>query len=206
MINYISSWAKQIIIAIIISSIIEMILPNGNNSKYIKMILGIFILFTIISPCINTTYLNKLDINNIEKKIYDYTENGFNDNALNQTSMDERLEELYIEEMKKDIKQNLNKEGYEVISCKVDAVLFNDEKKGINNISVVISQNDNEKKEDSKSNIGSIEKININVGLERFLNSEKNEETATSEKIEKVKDIISNSYEIEKNLINVVIK
>lgn len=52
MINNISSWAEQVIIAMIIATIIEMILPKGNSKKYIKMIIGIYILYTIISPVI----------------------------------------------------------------------------------------------------------------------------------------------------------
>ena len=41
MINNISSWAEQVIIAMIIATIIEMILPKGNSKKYIKMVIGI---------------------------------------------------------------------------------------------------------------------------------------------------------------------
>ena len=52
MIKYISSWAEGIIVAVIIASIIEMILPKGNTEKYIKTVIGIYILYTIISPVI----------------------------------------------------------------------------------------------------------------------------------------------------------
>lgn len=52
MISNISSWAEQIIIAVIIATILEMVLPNGNSKKYIKTVIGIYILYTIISPVI----------------------------------------------------------------------------------------------------------------------------------------------------------
>lgn len=52
MINNISSWAEQIIIAVIIATILEMILPKGNSKKYIKTVIGIYILYVIISPVI----------------------------------------------------------------------------------------------------------------------------------------------------------
>ena len=48
-----SSWAKSIILAVIVSTIIQMILPEGNNKKYIKTVIGLYILFTIISPIIS---------------------------------------------------------------------------------------------------------------------------------------------------------
>lgn len=53
MINNISSWAEQLIIAVIIATILEIILPKGNSKKYIKTIIGIYILYTIISPVLN---------------------------------------------------------------------------------------------------------------------------------------------------------
>ena len=37
MIEWITNWAQGIIIAVIIATIIEMILPNGSCKKYIKV-------------------------------------------------------------------------------------------------------------------------------------------------------------------------
>ena len=54
MINWISNWAQGIIVAVIIGTIIEMVLPEGNCKKYVKVVIGIYILFSIISPDINT--------------------------------------------------------------------------------------------------------------------------------------------------------
>ena len=53
MISFISKWAEQIIIAVIVATIIELILPNSKNKKYIQMVIGVYILFTIISPIIS---------------------------------------------------------------------------------------------------------------------------------------------------------
>ena len=47
MVNWISSWAQGIVIAVIISTIIEMILPNGNIKKYVKTVIGVYIVFAI---------------------------------------------------------------------------------------------------------------------------------------------------------------
>lgn len=46
MINFISNWAEQVIVAVIIGTILEMILPKGNTQKYIKTIIR----------CIHTIY------------------------------------------------------------------------------------------------------------------------------------------------------
>ena len=65
MIDWISSWANSVIIAVIIATIIEMILPNGNNKKYIKTVIGIFILFSIIAPVISKISDNDFDLKNV---------------------------------------------------------------------------------------------------------------------------------------------
>ena len=53
MVEWISNWAESIIVAVIIATIIEMILPEGNSKKYIKVVIGVYVLFTIITPVIN---------------------------------------------------------------------------------------------------------------------------------------------------------
>ena len=60
MINFLSSWVKNLALALIIVSILEMILPNNKTKKYVKMIMGLYILFSIISPFIENS--NKLNI------------------------------------------------------------------------------------------------------------------------------------------------
>lgn len=68
MISFISSWAEQIIVAVIIATIIEMILPNGNSKKYIKVVIGIYVLFTILSPILGK--ITNIDFNNIDYDKY----------------------------------------------------------------------------------------------------------------------------------------
>ena len=48
MINFLSSWAEQIVLAVIIATIIELILPDSKNKKYIQMVIGVYILFNIM--------------------------------------------------------------------------------------------------------------------------------------------------------------
>lgn len=72
MINFLSKWIEGIAIAVIVSSIFEMILPDGNIKKYIKIVLGVYIIFSIISPFVNSKELYNL---NISKEIDTYSNN-----------------------------------------------------------------------------------------------------------------------------------
>ena len=65
LIDFISMWAKQIVVAVIIATVIEMLIPNGSSKKYIKTIIGIFVLFNIITPIINKFSNGSIDINSI---------------------------------------------------------------------------------------------------------------------------------------------
>ena len=52
MIENLSSWAKGITLAVIVVSILEMLLPNNRTKKYIRMVLGVYVIFNIVSPLI----------------------------------------------------------------------------------------------------------------------------------------------------------
>ena len=49
MINVINRWMKQIIFAVVITIIIEMLVPEGKNKKYIKMITNIYNFYNCFS-------------------------------------------------------------------------------------------------------------------------------------------------------------
>ncbi len=122
MINFLSTWAEQIVLAVVISTIIELILPNNKNKKYIQMILGIYILFNIISPIIKNKEV--ISIEDYTKITSDIEENT----TIDQSSMDKRLEIIYLNELENDIKNKFSSNGIKVIECKVDAELNTNKK------------------------------------------------------------------------------
>ena len=65
MISNISKWAGSIVIAVIIVTILEMLLPDGKNKKYIKTVMGVYILFTVISPIVKGVSRNNIDIESL---------------------------------------------------------------------------------------------------------------------------------------------
>lgn len=64
MIKFLSSWAKGLGVAIVVVSILEMLLPNNKTKKYVRMVMGIYIIFNIISPLVqNRNLFNTNEIN-----------------------------------------------------------------------------------------------------------------------------------------------
>ena len=133
MMNFLSSWAEQIVLAVIIATIIELILPNSKNKKYIQMVIGIYIMFNIISPIIKNKDILSVEEINIEN----YTTNS--EYVIDQSSMDKRLEKIYLEELEENVTTKFEDAGYTVSKCEIGAELDTTQKNaGIHNISVKI--------------------------------------------------------------------
>ncbi len=140
MINFLSSWAEQVILAVIIATILELILPNSKNKKYVQMVIGVYVLFNIISPIIKNK--EKLVFSEIDLDKYITTST-----KVEQSSMDARLEKIYLDELKNNIKSKFKNAGIEIIKCTIDAELDTTKKNaGIHSIDVKVKNVDDEKK------------------------------------------------------------
>lgn len=141
MINFMSSWAEQIVLAVVVATIIELILPKNKNKKYIQMVIGIYVLFNIISPIIknkNDFSIEKYSIENYETK---------SQYEVDQSSMDARLEKIYLDELEKTVISKFEENGFEVTKCTIDAVLDTTKKNaGIHSITVKVKTSADEGK------------------------------------------------------------
>ena len=200
MIENLSSWAKGITLAVIVVSILEMLLPNNKTKKYIKMVMGVFILFNIISPFINAKDLKNLNEIDASKYV-----NENNKNYVDQKSMDERLEELYIEEIEKDIIKKVEKKGYKVSMCKVDAkITKNEEETGITKIKLKVEKTGEVKQEENSSienqivtQVQKIKKVNTKK-------IEEDKETSLEKSdIQNLKQFLIEEYEVNEKCLEI---
>ncbi|MCI8761039.1 MAG: stage III sporulation protein AF [Clostridia bacterium] len=197
MIEFMSSWVKGLGLAIVIVSILEMLLPNNKTKKYIRMVMGIYVLFTIISPFIN----NQKILESSQLNLEDYTSTQTS-TTLDQRSMDERIQDLYIQELEKDIVKKLKEKGYLVTSCKVKAKISDkEEETQITKIKVKVqklleSENETQKQENLENKVVTeIQKIKpVNTTIKQEKNTQANE---TEEKKEEDKDTKVNRTDIQ---------
>ena len=119
MILKIRAWCEGIIIAIIISIIIEMLLPEGKNKKYVKVVIGIYVMFVVLNPI--------LEILNYDIKFEDFF--GFEEVPVS-TSLDSNMRDVYVIGIQESIKQEIEEMGYIVksVSINVDSNYENIEK------------------------------------------------------------------------------
>ena len=199
MIDFLREWIEQIAVAVIIASIFEMILPDGKTKKYIKMILGVFIVFNMISPFVNGSTLYNFDVNDI-------VGNYMGEIKVNDTesSIDNKVEELYIEELERDIVKNIEEQGYIVDSCDIEAVVYSDkDEAGISKINItILSKNDNGTEESEHLEVSDIEEVEIEVNIDNTTKNQENN-SITEKDIKKLKKHLSDYYEIDKDIINI---
>ena len=103
--NFIREWLKDIVVLFVIISLVELIIPKGNMKKYVDFIIGIIIVFTVISPF---TKLINFDIN-LDEKIETFS----NDITMKEdvvSTQNEQIEEIFktnlSSEIKKIVKEN----------------------------------------------------------------------------------------------------
>lgn len=190
MVEFLNDWIEQIAIAVIIVSLFEMILPNGNIKKYVKIILGFFIVFNIISPFVNKNIYKDFNVDNI---LDDYISDN---SVLTSANTQNDLNQMYIDSFEKDIKKEVQNQGYDIKDCVVEAV-FDDKKGDIGIEKIIIILNSKNVNKTSNSSIEMVDQVNIQIGnylSDVSLNNKNNE-------YEDLRNYISDFYEIDKNII-----
>ena len=197
MVKFINSWAQGIILGVIIGAIIEIILPEGNNKKFVKTVIGVYILFTIVHPLINAVSNKSINlnsiINNTTKEMEKHTGN------IITIETNSYIEDTYINNLKENIKQIIKEKGYEVEEINLYIETANKERYGqINTIVMKVTKSD-EKQETSEVN--KIEKIDINISNKIHRNEENNQ--ISEDEINNLKQYLYNTYSVEIERIHI---
>lgn len=207
MVSFLSTWAEQIIVAVIIATIIEMILPNGNNKKYIKAVIGVYILFTIISPIL--AKITNIDLDKIDYEKYFKEMDTYQTISQSLTkNNDKSIEEIYENNIKQDMELKLKEQGYIVQNIDLNIEFINELNYGkINsiNLSVYKTKESEETSENTKTNtiiVNKIEKVTIGNTTQNSTKNSIKENLKESEKNE-IKKYISSVYEVNKKNIKV---
>lgn len=215
MINDITKWASGIIIAVIIATIIEMILPEGSSKKYIKVVIGVYILFTIISPVVSKFTGKSIavsDIIDLNQYISDFKEKEKIQNSLQEDSS-ANIRDIYIGNLKSDIQNKLKIKGYNTTKIELDVGY--DDNYTLNKISLTVAKikekENSENKEENNINgtvISSVNDININVSNQNINNnvqdnaySNNTKSNLSSSDKKKIKEYLSEVYEINERSI-----
>ena len=202
--TFISSWTQGIIVSVIIATIIEMLLPKNGNGKYVKVVIGVFVLFSIVSPIISKIRGDNNDVIEFDS----YLEKAETSNVqATSVSMDNEnaIKSMYEENLKVDIKSKINQKGYTVGEIQLD--ILNDTQYTLNKIDIKITgkneaTSSNENTQKATTIIENIENVKINLGGSAKDNGKQEEQSVISESEKrKLKEYISSVYEVNENNI-----
>lgn len=203
--DFLNSWLQGIIVSVIVATIIEMILPNGNTKKYVKVVLGIYVVFNIITPIINQFTNSSFELSsiiNIEeytKKMETYEVSSNNIDKSNE----ENIKQIYISNLKNDITAKLEEKEYLVKSIKLE--IENDETYKIKNIELSVSKKETkeEQKTENKVVINEIEKVEIQVSEQKKNETKEEKSNLTENEKQEIKKYLSSVYEIQEKQITI---
>lgn len=214
MIEWISNWAGGIVVAVIIGTVIEMILPSGNSKKYIKVVIGIYVLFTIVSPVITKFTGETIEVSDI-LDLDKYVEEAEDVAIQNNIQSNNQIMEVYSSGIKEDLKAKIEAKGYMVNS--IDIGIANDESYSITDITIdvekeekvdgneIVENEENTGEADSTNKVEQIENVNkVEISIaDDSTNSNKNsnEDSLSNSEKKELKEYLSSVYEVNKNNI-----
>ena len=181
MINSVSNYVEAIVILIIAITIIELILPNNKNKKYVMFVSSIVIMLSVINPIIKLLN-SELDISKevveIQNEIKEYENSSYTNYNLK-----DNIYNTYVEKLEKNMIERLEDMGYKILETKINV-----DDETYNPISIEMNV---------KYSDGYIQPIVIDV----FENNSTNE--IYDKDINKIKEMLAYNYGVDKNQIKI---
>lgn len=194
-----------------------MILPEGNSKKYIKVVIGIYVLFTIVSPVITKLSGKEikvseiLDLNEYIQEVEASSkmkESVENENAGNITS-------IYVNGIKEDMKAKIEAKGYVVNNIELRIGNYDTYEIAEVKLDIVTNKNSYQENDSNKTNeveqVQQVEKVKVDI-LNNEIEEEKQEEQESSRNQEnklnitqkqEIKEYLSSTYGISMNNISI---
>ena len=195
-ISFINSWLKDIVVLFILISIAELIMPKGNLKKYIRLVIGLLIIYTIISPFAR---LFRLDFS-LDKVVFNYAKpETFNSIDLEDfyLKQEKQIEKIYLDKIIEDLKVLIESDtDYELVDGDITILKDEDNYGEIDYWTLYLKENKGNKDSDT-IHIEKIGTIKVNLNLDKEYTEDEDDES--------IKLLISNSYGIEKDKISIKI-
>ncbi len=184
--QFIYSWASGLIVAVIIATIIELVLPENKNKKYIKMVSGVFILFTIISPIVVKFNGNvDLDIDKYTNMLV--TENVIEVQETASIVTEQNIIKVYRDNLTRNIRTGIENLNYVVNSIELEI----DENKNYGDIRKIYLDVENIEL------VPEIKVENVEIDVSNSISSEENSEKNLNENDKAIiKEFLNKNYRI----------
>lgn len=147
-----------------------MLLPEGNSKKYIKVVIGIYVLFTIVSPIINKFTGKEIEVSDVLdlSQYIEETEDMVKVQNTIQSDNENNIKSVYLDGIKSDMKEKIKSKGFNVNN--IDVTLSNDDNYKILGITLNITKIEEDKIEENAivqnevELVKNVNKVEISIG------------------------------------------
>lgn len=179
--NFISNWLKDILVVFIVISFLEIILPKGKMKKFVNFIIGLLIIFVIISPF---TDLESLQFN-IDLQGDEFMDRSDAQGIINE--QEARVKEVFTNSINEEVKKLVeNNTDYVVVDVNTNAKEEQDTI-SIEEVSLTIKQ-------DTHNNRGEI-------AIDQIQIQEPKQPPKYEEKHDDIEKLITDYLGVERNIV-----
>lgn len=117
MVEKISDYIASLVILLLAMTIIELILPNQKNKKYVMFVCSLVLFLSMIRPVVNILG-NGVDV---DAKVEEFQKEMANleYQSAKKTSLEENIYDAYVMQLEKDMKQRMEEMGYRVLASEI---------------------------------------------------------------------------------------
>lgn len=180
--EFISNWLKELVTLFMIIALIDIIMPKGNMKRYVDFIIGILIIFTVISPLTRFKEVN-LDI---DREVEAFSNRNLSLDNIEDIRNDQ-IADLYLTSLSKELKALIEENSeHGVASIEFQISPDEDQLLILDGVDIVLEQKEIERK---------IRVKDIELGHESSV--------LTSFEDDDIKGIISTMTQLENDSINI---
>lgn len=201
MLAFLRTWILNIVTVIVFITFLEILLPNSDMKKYIRMIVGILVMLVILNPILEL-FNGKIQF---EEEVFKTTamleqKNLTYDIEQFQVGQEEQIIDIYKTKIINHLRQNIeSKREFKVVDLTVSIIEERNHKDfgKLKEIYMVLAKE--KSSQDTLENIHPVSNIQIMIGSES--NKIQNDGLISNEQTQKIKEEIALLYDISPNSV-----
>ena len=197
--DIITGWITNIIVLILLATVLELLLPNSNMQRYVKMVIGLMLMAVILSPIL-TIFTKDFDAMLRTVTLTDSTQKANMENQIESKKSEiQASNAAYIEEqMAVQMKSQVEKELRDQFNLEITSVSLQlknlDGEKDIDQIAVTVNEAGAEK------SVQEVDAVSVSIDIQE----EEVEETDTLSR--KVAYFLADEWELYPKQVGVQVK
>lgn len=203
MIPFLRTWILNIATVIIFVTLLELLLPNSNMKKYIKMIVGLLVMLVILNPVLELIN-GKVNIEYEVLKTSAYMDKGTMTANIDRVEemQDQQMIQLYKEKIERYIKDRIEFSNHVKVINIYSEIEKNKESKDFGNITKLNLVLSNVMEKDTEG-IKPVSNILIDISKDKETTYSKKLESKDDRRIDDIKNNISDFLKLDEKKINI---